>query len=519
MPGPRQLAAVARSSLWLLAAFAFTVLAHELAHALAAWSLGATELRISYGFTYFEPAAGWSRAHLAIVLLAGPALTLLQLVVALLVGRARATPAPGAPWIAWLATVAAAHLGTTLVLVPLGSDVGRAVGLAPWAAVTSPALAIAGGVLLAALAPPLRDLHEAHAAQLPTQRGQLARLLLVVAVPWLTVGVAVQLLLFEHPHPLGHALMSVLPLGIVLLGTGAKQRMGNGVRGVPTAARGRLRAVMTALAALLVAAFAWRLLTIVFRLAAGDVSNLPLVSAFINAIAALAALLIAGIVRGMTPSELGLARHRLIRRLAFGALLAVAASGVVLGVLAAAGWLHSHGRWSTPTYQPLGSVLAFFLLAGAYEELLFRGVLLGLGRHVAGAWPAIVVSAGAFAWAHALNVSASTRSIVTTLLAGIVLACLFLLTESVWAPIAFHFTWNATLGVVAGLPVSGIDVGAGLLGLAASGPAAFTGDAYGPEGGYVALVTLALLALALALALRVRTRSPAGRSPAPDAPR
>jgi len=60
-----------------------------------------------------------------------------------------------------------------------------------------------------------------------------------------------------------------------------------------------------------------------------------------------------------------------------------------------------------------------------------------------------------------------------------------------WAVTGTHFAWNWTMGVAAGLPVSGLDVGPALVDVSVSGPDLWTGGAYGPEGGL--LLTMATI--------------------------
>jgi hypothetical protein len=54
-----------------------------------------------------------------------------------------------------------------------------------------------------------------------------------------------------------------------------------------------------------------------------------------------------------------------------------------------------------------------------------------------------------------------------------------------------HFAWNASIGVLFGLPISGMDDFASVIQTRAVGPLWLTGGNYGPEGaGFTAIVLL-----------------------------
>jgi len=91
-----------------------------------------------------------------------------------------------------------------------------------------------------------------------------------------------------------------------------------------------------------------------------------------------------------------------------------------------------------------------------------------------------------FGLVHWGNPSRTVVSTANTVLIGIVLAIAYLRTEALWFPIGIHFGWNFTLGVVFGLPVSGIDAFGVIVHGQARGPLWLTGGAYGIEASAVA---------------------------------
>jgi hypothetical protein len=117
---------------------------------------------------------------------------------------------------------------------------------------------------------------------------------------------------------------------------------------------------------------------------------------------------------------------------------------------------------------------------------------------------AIVVLSALFGAVHLHNPHVSDSRPVqvfaffNTLLIGIVLALAYLRTKALWLPWGLHLAWNATLGLVFGLPVSGISVFSVLVKAKARGPEWFLGGGYGIEGGALGTI-LVLLGLVYVL--------------------
>jgi len=144
----------------------------------------------------------------------------------------------------------------------------------------------------------------------------------------------------------------------------------------------------------------------------------------------------------------------------------------------------------------------YFVAVGGFEELLLRGYLLanlseGL-RWVPrlGSRGAIGVATGAtsalFGLAHLGNPNATPVAAVTITAYGAFLAAGYLLTGRIAVPVGVHVTWNLALSSVFGFPVSGVRTPATVIAVEATGPAAVTGGAFGPEAGLVSLAPLAV---------------------------
>lgn len=139
----------------------------------------------------------------------------------------------------------------------------------------------------------------------------------------------------------------------------------------------------------------------------------------------------------------------------------------------------------------VGFVLIFLILAGAFEELLFRGYAFQtLLRDVPPTVPIVLLSLF-FGLMHWDNPSRTVFSTLNTALAGIWLAVAYLRTRALWFPTALHFMWNWTTGAFFGLPVSGFRFTPSPVAMATSdAPVWLTGGSYGPEGGAAATIVL-----------------------------
>ena len=126
-------------------------------------------------------------------------------------------------------------------------------------------------------------------------------------------------------------------------------------------------------------------------------------------------------------------------------------------------------------------VLAVLITGALAEELMFRGYPFQRLEEAIGPLGAIVVFSVLFGAVHLMNPGASALGLLNTVLIGIVLAIAYLRTRALWLPLGLHFGWNATLGLLFGLPVSGLDIFNVVTHSTADGPRWLTGGSYGIE--------------------------------------
>ncbi len=174
------------------------------------------------------------------------------------------------------------------------------------------------------------------------------------------------------------------------------------------------------------------------------------------------------------------------REWAAGALIGAGlhAAGVV--VLMMLGMYHIEGLnpW---TY--LIPAIAMALSTGAFEELLFRGVLFRSVEDLAGSWVALVISSLAFGLIHVLNPAGTLEgAIYISVEAGLLLAAAYLVTRRLWLAMGFHMAWNYTQSAVFSGVVSGGVTDPGLIQKRIEGPDLLTGGSFGLESSIIALV-------------------------------
>ena len=179
----------------------------------------------------------------------------------------------------------------------------------------------------------------------------------------------------------------------------------------------------------------------------------------------------------------------------------------------------------------VGRVVSLFLAQSLWEELIFRGILMGglglalslllvrtgLERGRAWALAGLVANglqALIFAFVHRGNPGSSTLSLLNIALAGVLLGALYWRQGGLFGAWTFHFLWNFGLAA-SGLPVSGVTTTPALLplGIAGAREDLVSGGRFGPEGSLVA--TLALAAVAFVTLRNRRPTPPAQDGPPP----
>lgn len=191
-----------------------------------------------------------------------------------------------------------------------------------------------------------------------------------------------------------------------------------------------------------------------------------------------------------------------------GLLIGAAPAAVIMLAavpLAGAGWVRDGG--TVPAWLGgVGQLTVLFTPAALLEELIFRGVPLVLLAMTVGRPLALVVTAVLFGLLHATNPDVTPLALGNVALAGLFLGLVFYHRGGLWTATGAHLGWNLTHAALAA-PVSGLPFTLPGIDFHPGQPAWLSGGAFGPEGG-----VLATLVLALAVVMAARFLEPGEES-------
>lgn len=238
-----------------------------------------------------------------------------------------------------------------------------------------------------------------------------------------------------------------------------------------------------------------------------DQSGRELISSVVSNIrnlgaAAIASAVCVWVLERRSAGSVGFRLHRgWSRDFGLGSLMGSASLAIAVGIMVAAGAVTFEVQTRSAGRIASGFLIVFLILliAGATEELIFRGFPFQALVHNLGGTTAVIITSVLFGLAHLSNPSASAFSTINTILAGAWLGIAYLMTRSLWFATALHYSWNFAMVFVFGLPVSGLTTFNELAWLRGKiGPPYWlTGGSYGPEGGVAATVGLILSTLAI----------------------
>lgn len=169
---------------------------------------------------------------------------------------------------------------------------------------------------------------------------------------------------------------------------------------------------------------------------------------------------------------------------------------VACGMLLLVGWLRIVPALPGSSLGAALRITIFLVPAALYEEVLCRGYLLTAIRDSVGTWGAVTITSVAFGLLHLANLGSTIESIALVTLAGVFLAAVRVVFDSLYAAWAAHVAWNWTMAVPLHAPVSGMRLEMPDYRTISTGPDWITGGAWGPEGGLAAgLGMVAVLAV------------------------
>lgn len=188
------------------------------------------------------------------------------------------------------------------------------------------------------------------------------------------------------------------------------------------------------------------------------------------------------------------AADELAPRYAGGALYGLALGALLIGIVVAALALARVAKFDAGGAFARAGLPGVAILAGTFEELVARGVVLRNLENVFGSFAAIALSALLFASLHIGNPGATPLSIAALgIEGGVMLGAVYVATRSLWWTAGIHAAWNFTQTGLFGIADSGHS-GQGLLRTELVGPDWLTGGAFGIEASLVSVVLCVIVA-------------------------
>jgi uncharacterized protein len=145
-----------------------------------------------------------------------------------------------------------------------------------------------------------------------------------------------------------------------------------------------------------------------------------------------------------------------------------------------------------------------FLLVGLLEEYLFRGYALTTLAEGIGFWPAALILAAVFGYAHMGNSGETRVGIVDVCLFAIFAAATLRLTGNLWLAVGAHAGWDWGESFFYGVNDSGAPAPGHLLNSHVQGPTWLSGGSVGPEGSVLSSLLLVLMTVAFIALYRPR---------------
>ncbi|MBN2010284.1 CPBP family intramembrane metalloprotease [candidate division KSB1 bacterium] len=174
-----------------------------------------------------------------------------------------------------------------------------------------------------------------------------------------------------------------------------------------------------------------------------------------------------------------------LKELGVGALIGFVLFVVAIGLIWIFGYYHVSDI--NPFYVLIAALVSG-LLAGYFEELLFRVIIFQKIEKLLGTWLALAIIAILFGLMHAGNKNASLLSTIALILeAGILLTASYMFTRRLWLAMGLHAAWNFTQNGIFGVTVSGSKAN-GIFVSELSGPNFISGGTFGAEASIFAVI-------------------------------
>ena len=201
--------------------------------------------------------------------------------------------------------------------------------------------------------------------------------------------------------------------------------------------------------------------------------------------------------------KLGFVKHDCIRDLFNGTVLGVIILASGFSVLV---WLNEIQVQSiTYDFRELVLSLLIYVIVAFVEESLFRGYVLRNLMYSMNRYVALLVSSVLFALMHGANPNLGWVGLLNLFGCGLIFGISYIHTQSLWLPIALHFSWNFSQANL-GFNVSGMD-SFSFIEVTMHEQNIVNGGAFGFEGSILSVVTVFLSLIGLHFYYRNRRYS------------
>ncbi|MDE7398917.1 MAG: CPBP family intramembrane metalloprotease [Oscillospiraceae bacterium] len=221
------------------------------------------------------------------------------------------------------------------------------------------------------------------------------------------------------------------------------------------------------------------------------------ISLILTVVGIIAAILYCRLIERRSLSSMGLVRGKCVRYYVLGAAFGTMMFAASVGICVITGAVRYVGAdmYSAPIFV---LICVGWLIQGAEEEILCRGLLMGSLSARMPLWGAVLINSAFFSVLHIFNGGFNPIVFVNLTLFGLFMSVMALRFNSIIPCCAAHSLWNLTQGNIFGLPVSG----------ATSGPSVWrfellpdmelwTGGEFGIEGGLGTTAVLVVMTACL----------------------
>ena len=207
-------------------------------------------------------------------------------------------------------------------------------------------------------------------------------------------------------------------------------------------------------------------------------------------------------------SEMGLTKH--FGNYFIGAITGVLLLTVSVVAIILTGNIEYHGVFENADILVIVLVVGGFVVQGATEEILCRGIVLHTLKEKTSLWIAIAVSTIMFVLPHWSSLFAGETiygviGVANLVLISIIFSLLTICFKSIWAACGLHSFWNAILYSILGLNLSGNDgTVTAIFNMQSVGENIWNGGVYGIEASIITTVVLTIATVLIWFANRKR---------------